>query len=309
MDEVMGILDPEGRSEGQPYRVRAQRAMSHLDGERLIAERRAEKAAIEMEEAQQLAREKEALSREHEAARRKAVREREVAVEQMAHAEADAAHFEGLAERTTKAFVDAFSSDAVEKLRGVINGLRENTARLLVEATEPVLAQLSLLESVIEVRRVSEEPLSFCARIPMTPEVPGGYADTPDGAVAFLTAALQGKLAERNAILHSENHFRSALRHVQTEMRTVVLAFKAIQDGVDTALDDERGAPRGFYENFQIDTQPSPCVARLVPPKDAPQAAYLIDGTKLRVVMTGRRAWLEHLGEDNKPLEDGEEQS
>lgn len=46
-----------------------------------------------------------------------------------------------------------------------------------------------------------------------------------------------------------ENRFRSALRHVQTEMAIAVSAFDAVKKGVDEALNDEGGPPRDLRVN------------------------------------------------------------
>jgi hypothetical protein len=266
-DRACKILDPDDQWPEMPVYVRAQRAVAQLEGLRTIAENATEKVRAEAALAQsslraELAKAQEKLASEQAATARltqeleEARHEGLEATARALQAEADAQQLEGMAEATTRAFVEAFSADAADDLRKAVNALRLEVDPGIMEDVElrvqRMLHQLSLLLGFVRVQRISsedEEP-RFSACIPSIAGAPGGYANTPDEAIGFLATALQGKLDDRATLLRSEHGFRAALRHVQTEMVDVDLAFRAIRNAVGTALDDENGKPRGFFENM-----------------------------------------------------------
>ena len=55
---------------------------------------------------------------------------------------------------------------------------------------------------------------------------------------------------EVDELLRSEHHFRSELRHVQTDMVPMMMAIESVKGRVDGTLDDEDGTPRGIYVNI-----------------------------------------------------------
>jgi hypothetical protein len=306
-DDASKILNLEDRWPELPIRALAERATNHLDGERVIAERRAERAEARVA---QLEAHCEAVG---EATKMRG--DRAIAAEEMKRAIADAAYFEEMAEKTTKSLVDAFTADVLDSLRVAINKLTEGADEGLSHAVREsfghVADRLAAFLEFFNVQRLSEQDAAeprFRASIPLVDRLPAGYGDTPVVALMHLVEGIRAQMDLRDEALREENHFKGALRHVETDMRTAMGAFANIMARVTSSLDGEDGTARGVFVNIPTPReQPSPCVRRLVPDKERTQAAYLADGTKLRIVREGRAAWLEHVPLDEVHPQDGGE--
>lgn len=171
-------------------------------------------------------------------------------------AEKDVALFEGQAHMVTECFTKSFTKDVSHEARRAVSALKEYLSKeyfIDIQAKfDALLDRLSVLQSFVEIISIPEdEGGGFCARlIASSPATRLGDGETPQEALKSLASNLDAELVEKQEILRSEHSFRSALRHVQTEMVAAKAAFGSISDIADRALDDEDGKPQGFFTNL-----------------------------------------------------------
>lgn len=173
-------------------------------------------------------------------------------------AQQDAEHFEKLATIANACFTESFTANAVDDLRRVLNTLLPlHVPKELVEDInvkfQAVLDRLSLLQQVVTIEPIATTPGGpdgyFRATIKVSEAADlVGEGNSPHQAVELLRIALEGVDRERQEALESEHRFRSALRHVQTELVVMQHAISVAHRDATRALDRADGTAAGHYE-------------------------------------------------------------
>jgi hypothetical protein len=171
-------------------------------------------------------------------------------------AERDTATFERQALMTTKCFTAAFTKDVVDDMRRSINALGleipKDIAADVRRKFHAVLDRLSLLQQVVTLEPVPETDTGyFRAAIKGRNDEPLVFAEgnSPHQAVTVLHTMLDDITRERDAAFAGEHHFRSALRHVQTELTVMQQALTVAHRQATRALDGADGTAFGHYED------------------------------------------------------------
>jgi hypothetical protein len=174
-------------------------------------------------------------------------------------AERDAATFDRQALMTTKCFTAAFTKDVVDDMRRSINALGLEIPKDVVADVrgrfQAVLDQLSLLQQVVTIEPIPETDTGpkgyFRAAIKGRNDEPLVFAEgnSPHQAVTVLHTMLDDITRERDAAFAGEHHFRSALRHVQTELTVMQQALTVAHRQATRALDGADGTAFGHYED------------------------------------------------------------